>query len=128
MTYFSKIRRPRFRAALCVAGTLTLILSCIEVNVASAQTANGQAGTNSSSSTSQRPLFRNAPLIGTDANDLFSTEGSSAWIRHIGGGGPGWAPFTSVGGSIPLMLDNGALIFEAQGLLTNNGNRACKPI
>ncbi len=63
-------------------------------------------------------------ISGLGAGNPFVEFGGSTWVEHIAGGGPGWDPYTALGGSIPVPFGNGVLMIEGQGLLTNDGNGA----
>ncbi|MCA9043281.1 MAG: right-handed parallel beta-helix repeat-containing protein [Planctomycetaceae bacterium] len=71
-------------------------------------------------------LFRSAlfdDVFGTDdfVNDPFTAPGSSGWITHLGGDGPGTRPFTELGGLVPIYTPNGAWLFQGSGRITNDG-------
>jgi hypothetical protein len=64
------------------------------------------------------------PLAELCPDSPFLWYEGSFWIEHIAGGGPGWAPYTGLGGSAPLSVDDGVVLFEGQVLVTNSGNAA----
>ena len=98
-----------------------ILIATLLPTAAEAQLFDVLEGDDAGASTIRLPLFGDDPLFGNGADD-FDVDGGAGWVRHVGGGGPGWRPFTSIGGAAPLFLDNGALIIEAMGLVTNDGN------
>ena len=101
---------------------IALIVSALLPAAAVAQLFDTIEGPDPNSTTVRSSIFENEPIFSSGFEDFVVSDSSSTWIRHVGGGGPGWQPYTSVGGALPLFADNGAWIFEAQGLVTNNGN------
>ncbi|MBX3436590.1 MAG: hypothetical protein KF861_03800 [Planctomycetaceae bacterium] len=71
-----------------------------------------------------RTLIEWEPLDHLWGDSSFLTHDGSFWIEHIAGGGPGWAPYTGLGGSVPMPMANGVVLFEGQMLVTNSGNGA----
>ena len=57
----------------------------------------------------------------TDVDGAFPYFAGSTWVEVVGGDGPGTQSYTSLGGSVPLFMDNGVLMIEGQGLVTFQG-------